>query len=533
MTNSALPGGWQINDIAEIDNYNNNSTVVNDTSWATVQYNGSSWNVIRQGSAKVDNRQFVNAVIYDNTTNQVLQTLQVFDPYQGIIPGIAKSEIAYMTKYDPANYNTVSDSSVPLNAATAWGLAQVGKLWWDLGTTYYLDYQSDTTSYKWKHWGQLAPNVTIDVYEWTRSPVPPASYNSYSNQTITVGLFPGFTCAFTGTVANPSACGWVQNTEWSNELNSTVTAYYFWVLLPTTLPGLADRSLSAQQVANILQNPLDQDIPYFAAIDSHTLLIGGVTQYVNDTSTVLKLNWNLNNNEGNFHKQWVIFREGDIIDSVDPILWNKLSDSLVGWNTNTFTIDTQGQNITTTSNIVAGTTQVTVTDGSGLALSGEVRIGNYWFPYGYKVGNTLYSFNNYGSIAVSSGAAVYQKKATNDFQVVPDPTLSTREQLGNLNNPIQSWFPTDNNLASRYARQVFVNTMNTIFQQAPYIDNWFDWKSVFVAIDPVPLAASYDLQASTFEIRNLLVANGTVTFGSTVFVPAQPETNNFLDTVGL
>jgi hypothetical protein len=524
LNSAEIPNGWIDGDIAEVDFVGN---VLTAGGWGTYQFNGvtKTWNQIRSETLKVDSRQFVNATIYNQLTNETLQTLQIFDPYQGLIVGTADREISYKVSYDPAIYNTSSDSSIPTNPQACWGLNQLGQLWWDLSTVRYIDYNIGTSNYKWQNWGDLAPDITIDIYEWVRSPVAPSLWANYllnNNLSTYIGFA---TTPQTGTVNTDNSYGWVQQQEWIPALNRNVTAYYFWVQNVASVPPVPFRQLTALQVASIIQDPTEQDIPWFAAINSNQLIVSGIQQYLDDTNTVLSLSWNIDDNDGNQHKQWKIIREGDITTTIDDSLWDKLRDSLVGWDTFKTSISASS---TLTAPFTANSLEISLQDASQFAQSGDLVVNSFYIPYTWKNGNTLYGITNTYGITSTSGSTITQLVTTDTPNIVPDPLLTAQEASGNLYRPRQSWFPPETNgSANRYARQIFVQAFNTLMQDQPYLDNWYEWQDTMYGTDQAPDSSLYNYSATSYTIRDQLAADGAIEIGQTVFVPGYSASNNF------
>jgi hypothetical protein len=481
------------------------------------------WNLLDTEKVTVDSSQFVNATIYNDSTNEVLQTLQLFDPYQGYIVGTADKELTYKLNYDPASYSNASDPSIPTTTQICWGLSESHQLWWDISTVRYIDYEIADTAYRWKNWGRLAPGASVDVYEWVRSPVPPAAWATY---TAAGTRYTGFaTTPLSGSVRNPAAVGWCEHVEWIPELNREVTAYYFWVKDVTTVPNNCGRALSALQVATVIRNPSSQDVAWFAAIDTNKLIISGIKQFLDDSDTILKVNWKLNNNDGVYHKQWKILREGDPTTAIDQFLWNKLRDSLVGWDDYTKTT-----NVTTTLSEQYNSfdTTLSVTDGSQLADSGEVLLAGKAVQYGYKFNNQLFELNNASEVQGNSGDTVTQTVTTPAPKIVPDPALTPKEANGTLVRPRQSWFkPDDDGHPSRYAIQMFVESFNNLMQDQPFLDIWYQWQTVFGVKDLPPAENEFQAEAASLTARDQLALGGQIDFGQRVFVPGTSETNNF------
>ncbi len=312
---------WDNGDIVEVDVINPGQEI---PLWGVFKYqNGWSQEPIRVENRKINSDLLTNAAIFNSTENKLKLVLQLYDPLKGFIPGTADRELEYKTKADPAIYN---------DGLMVWGKEQVGKLWWNLSTTRYLDYEiyddlSNGVNYRWKNWGRIAPNTSIDIYEWTCSPVTPNSWSAYveSKANLKIDNKPS------GEVEETAP--YIIDVEWNDEIQAEETVYYFWVKNPTVVPGIPSRKLSARQVSNIISNPSAQDIPYFAVIDTNKVVVGGIRQFLNETDTVLKIKWNLDADiHNNHHKQWMILREEDERNTINDVLWNKMRDSVVGWD---------------------------------------------------------------------------------------------------------------------------------------------------------------------------------------------------------
>jgi len=451
-TTSAI---WDNGDIVEVDDRNG--------LWAVYQYNkeGNGWykpphgsdplepmDPIRIQTRKINSDLLTNAAIYDSTDNELKMVLQLYDPAKGYIPGTADRELEYKMFNDPANYD---------ESKTIWGKEQVGQLWWDQSTVRYLDYEIEDdvsthgVNYRWKNWGRVAPNSSIDIYEWVRSTVAPSGWNDYvtSKANLKIDNKP------TGTVVDPANTPFIHATEWNDSINADEVVYYFWVLNPTVTPLRPERQLSAQQVSNIIANPSAQDIPFFAVVDTNKVIVGGIKQYLSEQDTILKIKWNLDAEiHNNHHKQWIILREADERNTIDDPLWNKMRDSLVGWDA------TQAK--------------------------------------------------------------------------VPDDRLPKAQQIGALVRPRQSWFPADPSPSggqrpSRAARSAFVDILNNVLASAPFVDQWYDYDTLFNTGEAQP---SSDLYVTTaldlVDLKTLLpAARNMVNPGECVFIENTAEIGGF------
>lgn len=297
--------------------------------WAVYAWDGTSWKVARQQPQRIDVERVEKALVYDlktKVTNKALTAepvlidgLTVLDPVSGYIPGVAEREITYKVDYDPARYLAGSDD--------LWGNAQVGQLWWDLGSVRFLETHTDIItsnvtsrtlaeiSYRVKNWARVAPGSSVDVYEWTRSlKVPdPAKLAMFTR----------------GGDDEPI---WIERSEFDAAMGRNVTAYYYWLRNPTTVPNMAGRSLSANQVAELILNPKSNDLPWVAPILPNGLLVGGIDQYLNDDSSVFQITVTDRDYEGVVHNEWQLVRPNDDRISVPDSLWQRLRDSLVGFD---------------------------------------------------------------------------------------------------------------------------------------------------------------------------------------------------------
>ncbi len=182
--------------------------------WVVKKFNGSNFLTIRLQPKKLDTDKVINALIYNNdseiTSTQmsvqplILDHILCYDPINGRIPGVADREIYYKLEYDPAKYNT---GTIIDDLDLIWGDSQIGRIWWDLRAVRYLETELNDIDnpalsvddynveikYRIANWGTLAPNTTIDIYEWVKSPVPPSQWAT----NVTAQLLPDI---YSGTV---------------------------------------------------------------------------------------------------------------------------------------------------------------------------------------------------------------------------------------------------------------------------------------------------------------------------------------------
>lgn len=290
-------------------------------------------NTKRVQKNKVDTSLIYNAEIYDSETKNVV-TAEVYDPYKGIIPGIADREIFYKLDYDPAIYNTGDSSVHNVSNIDFWGREQVGRVWWDLRTVRFIDYEIDEIDYRRSNWGRTAPGTSVDVYEWTRSDMPPSEYNAVASQesNSSINIFSDERPS--GVTYHQENTPYTVLEEYDRSTGQIKKYYYFWVKNKITVPNVGFRSLSVFDIAKIIENPTQRGILWFSPVCEDSLIVANAFDFLNNT-TSLKVNWVCDketNNKGNFHKQWLLGREHDPNWIIDDFLYRKFVDSLVGYN---------------------------------------------------------------------------------------------------------------------------------------------------------------------------------------------------------
>ena len=507
------------NDYIEIDNINN--------LWNITQYNNKTLVPYIIQSEQINSNLIENAVIYNNKTNITEQTLELFDPLKGYIPGVAKQYLGYIIPYDPARYTSSNVGATTSN--DSWGSDKVGNLWWDTSTAKYVDYEIGDYSYKWKNWGKIAPGSSIDIYEWVKSPVLPSSWNSYVSSKKYAS---GFSTNPSGTVDDIITTYWTEETEYDDNKNIEVSIYYFWVKLPTTCDEYAKRQVTATQISSIISNPYNAGIPYFSVIDSNKIIVGGIKQFLDDKNTVLKVNWKTMDSDNNYHKQWELIKENDDSTLIDSKFWNKMTDSLVGYKS---TEDTSSLSFTSLTDVYQTSDTITLSgnteDFINIPYSGEFKISKYWITYSGVNGNTLLNVANETGEYFKKGQTIKINQTSYTNIAVPDPSLTSFEMIGTNERPLQSWFApieisSGNYIPSRDARKICIYEINSLLSQAPYLDQWYDATTLLTSQESAPASSQYKFTATDFDYRDSYIKNGINVFDR-IFVEGNDKTNGF------
>ena len=470
---TADPGFWDIS-------YWDSATV---GFWGHPQTYNYGWDIIgpmyftpiRVQEKLINTSLFESAQVFQTRTETELVLLPVYDPFKGILPALAKQNITYMLLQDPARYNVTGDARLFSNNIT-FGEAQVGKLWWDMSEVRYvyceqpvaLDGSETSTqnlAYRRNRWGQIFPGSTIDIYEWTKSPVPPELY--------------------TGTGIPRDITTYVQIATSNRFTNTTEINYYFWVLNPTDKPNIENRTLAALEVSRLLSAPKSQGFTFFCPIQqtsrNNSYMFYNVQEILAYQGDNVQIQYRLAERNDQKHTQWKFFREGDTGSLVTSQYWDKMVDSLCGY-TKLLPVSTEWDN--------------------GIYVASELP----WDIYGWDIAPW--------DDAINTTSEIY-----GEVLPVPDPALSESEKYGIEYRPRQGMFV---NLYA--ARKIFVQSGNNLLKHIPIRDNnptwntnvstdvyweYTDWYEVGFE-NVIPSAVFSTLADAQTALTNGLLTNGTI-----------------------
>ena len=260
----------------------------------------SSWAILRSESDRIDVTQINRVALYNKKSSEISVFLDYIDPAKGKIAGVAKAELSYVSSRDPAMY-----------ANNMWSYKYKNRLWWDTSTVHYLNAEQGDINFRKNYWGSTFPGSSIDVYEWIESNVPPAEYSG-EGLVKDINLF---------TVAN----------VYNSSSDSTQLRYYFWVQNITSVPTDAEfRTISADSVRSIIEDPKAQGLPYVSILDKDAVALYNCKDYFADKDTVFSVNYDVVKNEGVLHSEFELFGKGNTNQDIPTRLYNKLVDSLAG-----------------------------------------------------------------------------------------------------------------------------------------------------------------------------------------------------------
>ncbi|MFY8211062.1 MAG: hypothetical protein ACOVLB_00115, partial [Candidatus Nanopelagicus sp.] len=284
--------------------------------------NQADWAIYRTSGQVVDINKLHTIQLYDNTTNNTLNTLDFIDPLQGKLFGVVRENLDFISNIDPAGYNTEVR-----NNRIVWSGEFVGKLWFDTSSTRFVDYHQTDVVYNSKYWGTVFPGSDVAIYTWIESDVEPINYE---------GLGIPFGLASYTTVFD------VDNT------GAIVTKYYYWVRDTASIFDRVNKTLSDLTISNYIADPAGTGISFFAPYKPNVFGIYNSNEYINSTSTSIHIGFKSGNNNDTIHNEFQLIRDGypdDFLLGIPTFynsllnpdsLYEKMLDSLAG-------VDKQGQ----------------------------------------------------------------------------------------------------------------------------------------------------------------------------------------------
>ena len=288
--------------------------------------NKFTWTKTHTEIVKPDVTKIKKAFLYNRTTGELVKHLDVIDPLQGKIAGPAAEELTFSSFYDPAEY-TIGNDTVIVNADNSWSTKQVGKLWWDLRTTKFIDPYDEEVVYRTSNWNTLATGATVDIYEWVASVYKPADWDTLADTEA-------------GLANNISGMSLYGNTAYSvSQTYDTISQsyrsiYYFWVKNKTLVPNIAGRYISAADVASLIANPRGQGYEYLSLTGINSFNLTNVKSKLTADSIVLSVEyWTTDKTDRNVHSHWKIISDEETT-VIPTTIEQKWFDSLCGRDSN-------------------------------------------------------------------------------------------------------------------------------------------------------------------------------------------------------
>ena len=330
LTKTNTPSGynptWPIAIIDDGLNRNDKEATFDYGNYKVYEVRDSGSSIVKEESQPVDPSDIEYLIIYDYAENRTVAKLDLFDPKKMYIPDVFKNDIDVINRVDPAKYNRSTDTYKSVYTSLGWHEEFIGRRWWDLSTVQFSDYESGDELTKEKYWGTTVNGKLPDIYEWTKSPVPPSQWNKMVEK----GLI-AFDQVASGEVyvdraLNADNYHWVEEEDYAN--GESYTVYYFWVKNKNVIAEQSKQSrlYTTDQLSKVLLNPSAAGIPWWAPISNNAIILKGIQPYLNNTSTVVQIKKKSKGNEK--HQQWIFISEDNTVETIPEWLHVRLRDSL-------------------------------------------------------------------------------------------------------------------------------------------------------------------------------------------------------------
>jgi hypothetical protein len=288
--------------------------------------NAKSWTVLHYERPRPNISKIKKAYLYDQTTSELITYLDIVDPVQGKIPGIADQEIKYKTYFDPATYS-VGSAGLNVDNGMNWTRSQVGMLWWDLTRAKFLENQGGEVVYRSSTWNKLYDTASIDIYEWVETKYLPSEWDKLADTE------KGLTLGISGTSKYGDAVYSVKK-KYDNISQKFTNTYYYWIKNKTLVPSVTGRTLAASDVSRLISDPSSYGYTCLAITGSNSFSLVNVGPLLDGKNVALNVQyWIVDNQENNTHSQWKIISEHPNT-TIPKNIENKWIDSLIGKDDN-------------------------------------------------------------------------------------------------------------------------------------------------------------------------------------------------------
>ena len=278
---------------------------------------GGTDKVINHSSYLINTPAIYKALLLDINSQEILSTLEVYDPFKGVVIDDVGQYIDYKSSVDPSVYNVdelgIKDDTV----AEYWGKEKLGTIWWDTSKIRYIEYELGSLEYRAENWGRKFADTEVVVYEWVSSLDLPTADT------------PGIKLDYSSGIGQVR---YVEGTE-LNEFKVPTTVYYYWKRGVNTLTPTTKRPYAASTIEQVLDNPDANGVSWLSPVevtnDSASILISNINDYFSTRdSVILRIEQNLQPEQK--HSTGVLVTEGFNGGEVPEFLYGRLRDSLVG-----------------------------------------------------------------------------------------------------------------------------------------------------------------------------------------------------------
>ncbi len=278
---------------------------------------GSAPDIVqRYNGPMIDTRDIARVQLIDYDTQEILTSIEVFDPYKGLTIDEVAQYIDYKQEVDPAIYNITDLGEPDEYASESWDVNKVGTLWWDLSQVRYIEYeQTDDIQYRASHWGEKFANSKVAVYEWASSAELP-----------TVDLYPN---ARLDTSSGTGQIRYSEKVVYDPISNAPSTLYFFWNGSVGTLPRNSTRPYTASSIEAVLNDPDANGVAWLSPIQENALLLANVNTFFGSNDKLV-LRIEQSSIPEQIHTNHLLVTEGFDGDIIDDYLFHRLEASTTG-----------------------------------------------------------------------------------------------------------------------------------------------------------------------------------------------------------
>lgn len=283
-----------------------------------------NWTTLGAATDFIDYNKMRGTFLYDRQTSDLITYLDAIDPIQGKIANAAEKELDYKLYYDPAVYNIGSTSTGEVNP---WGEEYVGKLLWDLNAVKWYNPYQKNTEYSSNVWNKVVPGYSVDIYEWVESTLLPEEWDAIADTT--EGLSQG--------VSGSSKYGntnYVRKNVYDPITGLFSSKYFYWVKNSKVVPVLENRTISADTVASLIEDPAGNGYRFVGLFGTDNFAVYNCQSLVKDEDTILHFEY-YNTEEvlpNNLHREYSLITEGLSTSQPSDKIVDKWIDSLVGYD---------------------------------------------------------------------------------------------------------------------------------------------------------------------------------------------------------
>ena len=325
------------------------------------------------------------------------------------------------------------------------------------------------------NWGRLFDGATVDIYEWTRSPVLPESWSNAVNQKLVIDGKEASGEAYFREINGELIYNWTEEVYFNSKSKRTETVYYFWVKNKTNFSG-TKRQYNVLQLSQLLSDPSGYNLKWCAIAGNDSFLLSGISRMVTE-NTVVQLPVQTTSNALPM-QDWLMLAEGYDKSVIPEYLHIKVRDSLAGFNR--FSV-TKTYSMWSSSTSYAEDTVVRDSDGNFYISRVSSNLNNkpstdtdmsHW--------NRVYDYSFIENTQADDISIIRS-------QAVPDLKLHKFNRYGHEVRPVQSLYRD-----LEEARQNFVYSVNLLLSEVNVVDEIKNWETALQHTF-VEGATTYDL----------------------------------------